>query len=316
MVKKVVYKIEREGVNITEEIAKSFLRLTYHDESEATSDRVNIQLGGKQKHWKYADEVVISLGYEGEELFKLGTFTVFSSERMDKSGLEVVCTGVDFGSSFKVKRSTSYANVSISKIIKEIADRNGLKYYSDFDDVVFEYLAQSDESDMQFLRRLAGDYDAMYNVKGGTIIFVKRMLNGSRNKLFMSVAFDASEVWGLRVKRKSRPIYKSCSAVWIDLKTNNTETVIAGNGDPVYSLTENFQSTTQAKLRTQAMLQRLQRNTVEGSFMAIGRAIEAGGELKLIGTHEKEDDNTYTVKTVEHTVTKNDGWSMRVEFEN
>lgn len=314
MVKKPVFKLVYKGEDITESIRPNLLSLTYRDESGDDADEVVIELSGQRKHWDFGDEVAVYLGYEKEPLFPCGTFKVLTSERSDR-GLTVSCTGVDFASDFKVQRSTSYEGVSLAQIVRIIADRHGLKWFSDFDDVSFPHLSQADESDMHFLRRLADDYNALHNVKNGTIIFRKRIVGGQRSPKLSKIAINAADVWGLKIKRHARNFYNSVVAIWMDLDTNKTEEIKVGSGGPVFNLDKPFQNAAQAKLRAEAKLQRLKRGTRSGRFTAPGRFVEAGGTLVLSGSYLGEDDESYTVKQVEHRFDLEGGWTMRVELE-
>lgn len=313
MVKKPVFKITRNNEDITEEVSRSLLSLRFSDEAGIKADQLELRLGGEHPHWNYGEDITFSMGYEGEELWQFGTFHILTSSAT-KTGLTIRATGVDFFSSFRRPKSRGWEGKSLGGIVRSIARENGLDVKTDFDDFQLPHFAQKNESDMEFLQRQAEKYDAMYNVKGKMLLFVRRGKDGQKSGDIPTFEVDASKVRSWEVSRNARNEWASCRAVGSDLKNGQKIEYLAGNGEPMYQLEYSFQNTVEAKEMAHAKLQILKRKSRTGTAEMDGKQIYAWGYLNLKGTRS-DDKEDYTIKSVEHSFSFGSGWSMRISFE-
>ena len=313
MVKKPVFKIKKNGKDITDEVARSLISLRFSDEAGTKADQLELRLGGEHAHWNYGEDIVFSLGYEGETLWEFGTFQVLSSSAT-KTGLNIRATGVDFFSSFRQPKSRGWEGKSLGGIVQTIAEENKLDFKSDFDDFQLPHIAQDKQSDMEFLQSQAEKYDAMYNVKGKTLLFMRRGRDGKKNEKLPTFKVDADKARSWEVSRNARNEWSSCRAVGTDMKGGKKIEYLAGSGEPMFLLEYSFQDAVEAKEMAHAKLQALQRKSREGSVEMDGEQIYAWGYLDLSGTRDDDRDN-YTIKSVEHSFSFSSGWSMRISFE-
>jgi len=312
MVKKPTFKLLANDKDVTAALQKELISLTFKDEENNKADELTIKVGGEFARPKYEDELKLYLGY-GDDLVYCGLFKVQTSTRSDNNILTISATGVNFSSILKEKRDVTYEKISIKGICKQIADRNVLKLKSDFDDVAILSIAQSNESDLHFLNRLAKDYNAIFNIKNDTLIFTKKIKENKKNEDLPSYTISANEVRTLSIKHSNKTLYKSCKSIWHDTKENKTKEVVVGFGEPVLINKGNFKNEAEAKAKAQAKLERAVQGLVSGSLSMAGEVIFAGSTLNLIDT--LEDDGEYRIRTVNHNFTS-DGWTINLEFEN
>lgn len=312
MVKKPVFKITRDGTDVTEEIKSSLLSLRFNDERGVKADQLVIRLSGEQDHWNKGEDIVFSMGYEGQKLWRFGTFRVLAS-KSTKTGLTVRATGVDFSSTFRQPKSRGWEGLSLGGIVKSIASENNLDAKTDFDDFQLPHFAQANESDMEFLARLAEKYDAMYNIKNGMLLFIRSGNEDAIKDELPVFKIDASKAETWEVERNARNEWKSCRAIGQDLKTGQKIEYLAGSGEPKYQLEYSFQNAVEAKEMAWATLRRLNRGARKGVIETDGDQIYAWGYLDVTGT--REDDKQYSIKAVDHTFSFSRGWKMRIEFE-
>lgn len=311
MVRKPVFMIMANGVDVTAAISKNLISLTLSDVANEQADELNIKVSGKIARPKYEDELKLYLGYDDQFVF-MGSFQVQTTIREKNHSLSICATGVNFSNELKEKRDLTYEKISIKQICSQIADRGGLKLKSDFDEVYVVSQAQSNESDLHFLNRLAKEYNAIFNIKNDTLIFTKKIKEEKKNSDLPGYTINADDCENFSIKHSNKTLYGSCKSTWHCTKENKTKTVIVGNGKPCLLNKGNYKTAAEAKDKAAAKLQKANQGLVTGSLSKEGEAIFAGGKLNLVNT--LEDDGEYQIKSVDHTLNES-GWMINLEFE-
>ena len=311
MVKTPNFKLLANDKDVTAELQKEIISISFKDEANEQADELTIKVSGEFVRPNYEDELKLYLGY-GTDLSYCGLFVVQTTTRESNDTLSISATGVNFSNVLKEKRDITYEKISIKGICSQIADRNVLKLKSDFDDVSILSIAQSSESDLHFLNRLAADYNAIFNIKNGTLIFTHKIKENKKNEDLPAYTLSADEVSSISIKHSNKTLYKSCKSIWHDTQENTTKEIIVGAGEPVLINKGNFKNAAEAKLKAQAKLERAVQGLVTGSLSTAGEIIFAGGILNLEDT--LEDDGEYQIKSVNHNFSSN-GWQINLEFE-
>jgi len=316
MVKKAIFLLEANDKDVTEQLKNNILSISFIDNAGTQSDSIAIKIdGGEFKRPNKDDKLKLSFGYENEALFFAGTFNIQTSTRIRNYLLNITATGVDFSLELKQKKSATFENTTLKSICSTIATAHNLKLKSDFDDCIVENQLQTNESDLNFLTRLADTYNALFSIKNNTLIFIKKNDNNAINKDLPIFEVDASQVENLSVKYSNKLFYKSCEAKWHDTKENKAKTVVVGDDKPIFSLTGTFKNEADATIKAQAKLSLVNKGIITGNFTMTGAEIYAGANLKLINTIHNEDDGIYSIKSVKHNFTPTGGWTSDVEFE-
>lgn len=119
----------------------------------------------------------VSIGYlETGVIFK-GTYTVDSMRvSAPPYQVKVRAKAVDMKGTFKQKGSKGFENKTVGDIVQDISGKNGYaaRISPGLAAHKVDYIAQSDESGMHFLTRLANDYDAFFKVANGQVIFAEK----------------------------------------------------------------------------------------------------------------------------------------------
>ena len=302
------FKIEVNGKDVTTTVKKHLASLTLTDEAGDATDELVLTFDNLFARPSYQDEIRVWLGYEESGLYYCGAYLVQTTEKTQNS-LRVRATSTNFAIDLKKKHTRSFENITLCDLVKKIAAENKLKSRCDFKDVFFKHLAQTNESDLHLLTRIAKMYHATFNIKNGMLIFLKR--SGKKGSLpLFTIARD--EVESYTIKYANKTLYKSVKAVWHNTKENRKEEVLYKSGKPQYILRGQFKSKEEALKRAEGIFNRLNAGIVSGFLTLAGRNIVAGGRLKLIGFGE--DDGEYSIKRVVHTMDSS-GYRVRVEFE-
>ncbi len=200
-------------------------------------------------------------------------------------------------------------NINVAQIV---AHRHSLKLKSDFDAIYMPHLSQTDESDLHMMKRLSKDYNGIFSIKNGTLIFLKRIKENMASKELPLFELDAGECDSYSIKHSDKTIYGACEVSWQDTKENKVQTILVGTGVPILKVSGQFKTSAEAQKKGEAKLQNANRGTKSGSISMYGKEIYAGGMLQLSGAGE--DDGEYSIKSVNHTF--DSGWKMSVEIEN
>ena len=301
------FKVEVNGKDVTANVKKHLVSLSLKDEAGDATDELTLNFDNLFKRPKYKDKIKVWLGYR-TGLYYCGSFLVQTTEK-NQNSLRVRATSTNFTTEIKKKRNRSYENISLCDLIKKIADRNGLKYRCNFNDVFFKHLAQTDESDLNLLNRIAKMYNATFNIKNETLIFIKKQGDGNNLPVF---ELDKKNVSSYSIKYANKTLYKSVKAVFHDTKENKVKEVVFGSGEPQYVLQDTFKDESEALKRAEGIMDLLNSGIKSGNLTMDGMNIIAGAKLKLNGFGE--DDGEYSIKRVTHSL-NGSGYTVRVEFE-
>lgn len=307
-------KIVVNGLNKTQSILKDLTSLTITDYANDNSDQLELEVTGQYKRPKSSDEIKVYLGYESLKL--IGAFKVTETKKSTKR-LVIVATGVDFTSNFKVKRNITYAGLKIVDIVKQVAARYNLKVKCDFDDLYIKSVAQTNESDMSFLNRLAHEYNAIFNLKNETLYFVKKIKENVKNEILPQYTIDVNKCFDeVLLTHSEKTHYNSVKVSYHDTKENERKEIFIPKdaAEPILIYKGNFTSEDEARAKAKAKLEKANAGMVSGSLSHEGEVIYAGGILKLLNI--TEDDYEYNIKSVRHSFTKNGGWTVSLDFEN
>jgi len=302
------YKIEVNGKDVTANVKKHLANLSLKDEAGDATDELTLTFDNLYKRPKYEDKIKVWLGYKETGLYFCGTFLVQTTEKTQNS-LRVRATSTNFTTEIKKKRNRSYENISLCDLVKKIADRNSLKYKCDFKDVFFKHLSQTDESDLNLLNRIAKMYNATFNIKNDTIIFLKKQSESDNLPTF---EINRAKISSYSIKYANKTLYGSVKAIFHNTKENKVKEVVYGSGEPQYVLQDTFKDESEALKRAEGILDLLNSGIKSGNLTIDGMNIIAGAKLKLNGFGE--DDGEYSIKRVTHSLSGS-GYTVRVEFE-
>ena len=302
------FKVEVNGSDVTDVLKKHQAAITLKDESGDAADELSLEFNALFMRPAYQDEIKLWLGYKESGLYFCGLFRVQTTQKT-QNALSVRATSSDFSTTLKKKHTRSFENITLCDLLKKIATQNNLKSKCDIDGVFFKHLAQTNESDLNLLQRLSKIYNATFNIKNNTLLFVKKQKEDEE----ITFTIPSDDAKSYSIKHANKTLYKSVKAMWHDTKENKHKELTYKNGEPQYILQANFKDEAEALKRAEATLQLLNAATISGSLTITGRNIVAGGVLKLVGFGE--DDGKYTIKRVSHTLSSS-GYVCRIDFEN
>lgn len=314
MVKHPDFRITANGKDVTEQLRKYLIGIDYTDDIDNEADGFSIKFQGESfTPPSFKDVLKVWLGYE-DDLWYIGSFSVLKS-RLDYETMEieVTATPVDFGSDIKEKRTTAYDNATLQQILGKIAARHGLSVKNSFPKHTYTHKAQTNESDLVFMRRLARELGATFAIKNNTILFRPKK-GGDQESELPVLTIDAKQTKGLWLETLDKTVYRSAVASWHSTKENKTKRVTLGSGKPVLKVRGSFKDEADARIKAKAKLEGSNRGNVRGGFEHEGINVIAGAKIDLPNLPPGWP-TSFGVKQVRHSW-GDGGYTVNVEFEN
>jgi uncharacterized protein len=326
------FKVLTDGVDRTAALSARLLTLTLTDNSGGEADTLELSFddsqdttfkGGAIEVPRKGAWLELSLGYLETGLLAMGRFIVDETEISGPPDVMTVrARSADVGGArtakWKAHKSRSHATTTLGALVTKIAREHGQEaaIAPDVDSLPIPAIAQSRESDLHFLTRVARREGAVFALKGGKAVVVKRGApRTAAGVVPEAVTFQRSQLTSWRLTQATRDSHGSVRARWRDKAAARERFASAGTGDPKRTLRSTFASEAEAQSGATAELARLTRNTGGALEVTVsGRAaLAAGGRIVLDGVRSGLD-GTWVVETVEHQMDwSGGGYTCRLE---
>ncbi|NIZ11100.1 phage late control D family protein [Pseudooceanicola sp. HF7] len=222
----------------------------------------------------------------------------------------------DFRSEMKTNKTRHWDGRTVRDIVQDIAGGYGLQ--SKVSDAVsghqYDWIGQQDETDLAFLERLSERHGALFTIKAGVLLWLKRGAGETAGGTVMdaSVIDAASLIAGsCRISEQDVDRFATVKAYWQDLGgAARREVVVAADpqatGERV--LRSPFGSAAEARAAAQAAAREGQRGLVEMSCAINGRPdLMAGQPVTFAGVRPSVDGREFILETVQQSFSKGGG---------
>lgn len=339
------YQILVNGKDISPKVKARLMSLRLTDNRGFEADSIEVQLDdadGELAMPPKGATMQVRIGWKGSALVDKGTYTI---DELEHSGPPDAITirgkSADMRGTLQQSREQSFHKQSVSSIIDVIAARHQLKAkISDNLKMEFiDHIDQANESDANFLSRLAEQFDAIATVKNGNLLFLQAGLANNAS----GIALDRVDI--TRQSGDShhfgvadRDAYSGVVAYWQNDKAAKRQTVKAkkpteakpsdvkvivgekeimvGSNDNVKTLRHTYANKQNAERAARAMWDKLQRGVANFTItLAMGRP-ELFPELpvNVSGFKPQIDNSDWLLTRVEHNITDT-GYTTGIELE-
>lgn len=246
-------------------------------------------------------------------------------DRVDNRCLPYTITvgghSADLRSSMKTNKSRHWDDTSVKDIVTQIAGEYGLeaKISDAVSGHVYPWIGQQDESDLNFLERIAKRHGALFTIKNGVLLWLERGAGKTANGTSVPavVVAPTSIVEGsCRVSETDVDRFGKVKAFYQDRGDAKRQEVIV-EGDPEaegeHVIREPFGSKAEAQVAAEAFAREMLRGLVKTSCSIVGRpALMAGQPVKYLGVRPGVDGREFITERVTHTFSKSGG--LRTTF--
>lgn len=247
-------------------------------------------------------------------------------DRVDHSCLPYTITvgghSADLRSAMKTRKSRHWDETSVKDIVAEIAGEYGLdsKIADAVSGHVYPWIGQQDESDLNFLERVAKRHGALFTIKNGALLWLKRGAGETADGTSVpaAVIVKTSVVEGsCRVSENDVDRFGKVKAFYQDRGGAKRQEVIV-DGDPAadgeHVIREPFGSKSEAQAAAEAFAREMLRGLVKTSCAIVGRpALMAGQPVTYLGVRPGVDGREFITEMVKHSYSKSAG--LRTTFE-
>lgn len=307
---KPAFRITANGQDATAALASRLLSLSVTDADGETADRLEIDLDDRDGLIALPDmdaTLDVALGYQGQPLAALGRFRVDGmSGSHPAQTLQITATAADLKGDIRSPKTRAFENKSLSDIAATIAGEAGLKplVSASIAGRTWAYLAQTAESNLHFLTRIAKTLDATAKAAGGALIVQRRGdgLTAAGDPLVPPVISqrDLTEwTWDL----DTREVYRCVEAEWCNVGGGQVQVVRRGDGTPLLRIRHVYPSIEEADRAADAKLQGAARAamTINATLAGFNDALMAGATVTLTGMTRRELNGTWHLNKVIHS---------------
>ncbi|MFS1288532.1 phage late control D family protein [Pseudomonas piscis] len=316
------FRIVADGRDITSQINDRLLSLRTSDKPGMESDEFELRIDDRDRAVVLPSRgasIEVFMGYAGQGLTRLGRYTV---DEVVVSGppdtLEIRGKASDMRGSGKTTRSGSWEEVPLQQVVRDLAARNG---WTPVCPVAIKVLRvdQLNESDFNFITRLARQYDCTAKVAEGKLLVLPRQAGQSASgKALGKVTIHRHEVSRYQFRLGDTSSHKAVQTRHQDKKSGKLQVIELGNdsapaGVPaVHTDRHIYPNKSAAEQAAKARLAAFNRSTAALRLDLPGR-IDLFAERLIDAQGFKAGlDGEYLVDSVEQVFSPS-GWSTTVE---
>lgn len=306
---RIAFKITANGSNITDLIADRLLSAQITDNAGVKSDRLTLVIDDRDQRLeapKTGAKLEVSLGYVGQALVRMGTYTVAEVEFSGPAREMVIsANAVDVTNGIKAPKERSWHGVTLGNLVRTIAGDNGLQ------PVISPGLESRDlghvdqtESDMQLLQRVCSEQSATCKVADGRLVVADRASGKTATgKTMPPVTIDASQCasWSAVIGDRNR--YKAVKAYYQDTGKAKRTAVTSGSGTPSLTLKHTYTTKAEAKQAADSKLKVLNGSASDVRISGLIGDPEMSAErvVTLTGFRSGVDGDDWVINSVSHS---------------
>ncbi|QRY34526.1 phage late control D family protein [Variovorax sp. PDNC026] len=318
------YRLKIGNRDITPAIDARLISLTLTECRGDEADQLDIVLSdhdGALEIPARGRELQLAIGWAGADLVDKGTFIVDEAEHIGAP--DQICLrarSAEMHQSLRVRVERSFHGVSLGEILRQMAVRHRL--VPRIDAVLgarqIEHVDQTNESDLNFVTRLAKLHDAVATIKRGRLLFLPiEGTTTSTGEGLPLIEITRAAGDNHRYHTSDRDAYSGVRAYWHDPKRAKRRAVLVGVSGNAKRLKETFANETDARAAAQAEWRRIQRGAATFELhLALGQPLLAPQTpVRVSGWKKVIDDTAWLSIKARHTMTPDAGFTTLAEFE-
>ena len=323
------YLIKYEGKDITADLKYSLLGISYTDYLGGQSDELQVSFEDTDGRWlrtwypEQGDALSLSVGDQFTGMVSWGSFEIAEIEYEHPPStvtIKALSTGITRAN--RTLQPKAYEKTTLAKIVRTIAARLRLSVTGTVVDIPIERITQYQESDVEFLSRIAREYGHTFKIVDKTLVFhanvelskqepvavlnpadikrirVRDLIKGVPDEAVVT-GYDAKNKQKRQSRRKAKPRRPNSKRP----TTKDTLHIVANRGE----------SDQQMAARADAALADAQLNQVAGTIELVGNAKLVAGQVVQLKGFGKFSGK-YLVKRAHHDIKKSSGYGAELEI--
>lgn len=314
-----VYRVMYNSKNISKDVSKYLVEISYLDRTEVESDEIEINVEDREGLWSnswYPDKgakLTLDIGYQNQ-LVPCGEFeideVVFeysgAGRRIRIKALSAIVT-----QPLRSKLRKAYEKITLKRLAQTIAADAHLTVSGTIEDIRLGRVTQMEETNLAFLRRIAADYGYVFNIKSGKLVFTQVGKLQTRSSVD-TIGPDRMRICNI-VDSTGRT-FKIATQKYYDPATGKTIRFDkqAKQGKDKFATETYTENKQQAELKAQARMQKILNGQIKGrvSLNTGSPLLVAGNNVTLVGIGKLS--GIYNIESSSHTIVKN-GYETDIE---
>lgn len=324
-VPKAIWRVTLDGADLTDRLKPRLMDFRVTSCRGDAADQLDLRLDdadGKLAIPPRGAVLRVWLGWEGEGLTDMGTFTV---DEVEHSGspdqLSIRGRSVQMKTAIRQLREQSYSGLTVGSIVEQLAGRNGLvpRCHAALTSLIVDHIDQTNESDLNFLTRLGRKYDALATIKADALLFSPIGQGQTPSgKSLPTVTIRRLSGDDHRWHEADRGAYGGVRAMYDRNATGEKSSVLAGNddGQGVKTLRHTYATKANATRAVRSEYQKMERGMSSFEmWLARGRPdIYPEMAVSVSGFKPQIDSATWIVVKIEHVLAEQ-GLVSHIELE-
>ena len=315
------FLIRANGEDITATIRDRLLSFRLTDVAELSSDDVELVLDDRDSMIVLPTtgaELEVALGYQETGLVRMGRFFVDEVEISGPpSTLTIRAKAVDFVAAMQTQKTRAWQDMTLGDIVAAIASEHRYEAVvaKQLGKIALPHVAQTAESDLNLLVRLAEEHGAVLKPMSTRLCFVKKGAAEKASGEAMPVLdLSLGDVTSWRVSLTTRDQAKSVRARWHDRSRADTLSLVVGHGEPVFEITHIHDSEAAARNAAEGKLGELQRSASTVSLGLPGNPEASAERIMRLSGFRDGANGDWICRRVEHALSDT-GFTTQIDGE-
>lgn len=322
------FVIKYEGKDITADIKLYLISINYTDNLGGQSDELTVDFEDVDGRWLRAwypeqgDSLSISVGDQFTGLVSWGSFEISEIEyQHPPSTISIKALSTGITRAQRTLHPKAYEKTTLDKIVRTIAARLKLSVTGTVAKIDIERVTQYQESDLEFLTRLAREYGHTFKIVDKTLVF---HANAELAKTEPVAVLNPADIKSIRMRDLIKGVPEEATVTGYDAKKKTTRSVTkkakpkrpkakrATTTDTLKIAANRGESDAQMEARADAALNDAQLSQVAGSIGMVGNAKLVAGQIMQLKGYGKLSGK-YLVKNSRHALSKSSGYTLDIE---
>lgn len=307
-----------DGSFVIDSAASAFMSATVSDHAGGESDALEFVIDDRDQSIGWPADgthLFVVFGYAGVLYEGMGEYVIDETAFDDPPAtLTVRARAADLTGLIKQQKTREWKAKTLGEIVAKVAGEHRLspRVGPALRNILPSHLSQTEESDLHFLTRLAEDYDAVFKVSSGELVFWPEGDSWHTAELVGDLIVTRPMASRVSITRGERDKYKSVAARWHSKKAKKSFFELAGEGEPKYTLRHTYPSAAAAKAAAQAKLKALNSGADTVSVTLPGKPQLASGRVVQLDGFRPHVDGYWVIDSATHTVDSG-GYSTTID---
>ena len=322
------FVIKYEGKDITADIKPYLISINYTDNLGGQSDELTVDFEDVDGRWLRAwypeqgDSLSISVGDQFTGLVSWGSFEISEIEYEHPPStisLKALSTGITRAQ--RTPHPKAYEKTTLEKIVRIVAARLKLSVTGTVAKIDIERITQYQETDLEFLTRLAREYGHTFKIVDKTLVF---HANAELSKTEPVAILNPADIKSIRMRDLIKGVPEEATVTGYDAKKKTTLSVTrkskpkrpnakrSASADKLVIVANRGESDAQMEARADAALSDAQLSQVAGSISVVGNAKLVAGQVMQLKGYGKLSGK-YLLKNSRHALSKSSGYTLDIE---